>query len=398
MTTPTLDFAAVKSAVDDMANAYGRTFIPAGVPLDGRLRDYAEALAITLHLTTLQAKAMRPHELIALYAMARKNPVAAQRKAFDLVGRHEAPAPVPAPMPAPPVDMELVNAMIAEAVKAAVEAATTPLQATIQELQARTPRKVEITIPKRPKIEFDVTHTITDRVLRECVIRNHVMLVGPAGSGKTTIAEHIAKALGLKFYMEAKVQTEFALLGYRDATGTYVRTNFREAYEHGGVFLFDEMDASNANALTAFNAALANGQCPFPDGLITKHKDFIAIAACNTFGKGANREYVGRTQIDAATLDRFGTIVCDYDPALEEMISPNARWREYVQAVRAEIERQTGIRHIVSPRASICGAKSIAAGAPWQEAADMWVYKGLDIEARTRLEAAVPLSQYEPRA
>ena len=46
--------------------------------------------------------------------------------------------------------------------------------------------------------------------------------------------------------------------GFIDAQGRIVNTEFRKAYEHGGLFLFDEIDASFPQAILAFNAALAN--------------------------------------------------------------------------------------------------------------------------------------------
>ena len=55
---------------------------------------------------------------------------------------------------------------------------------------------------------------------------------------------HVAKALGRTFYFTGAVDNVFKLNGYMDANGNYVRTSFREAYEWGGVFLFDEIDAS----------------------------------------------------------------------------------------------------------------------------------------------------------
>jgi cobaltochelatase CobS len=87
----------------------------------------------------------------------------------------------------------------------------------------------------------------------------------------------------------------------------------------------------------------------------------VAIAAGNTFGRGASREYVGRQQLDAATLDRFTVFEVDYDEALELAIAGNDDWTRYVQKVRKAVEREK-VRAIVSPRASISGAKLLAVG------------------------------------
>ena len=110
------------------------------------------------------------------------------------------------------------------------------------------------------------------------------------------------------------------ITGYMDATGDYVRTAFRNAFEHGGVFLFDEVDNGNANALGVVNSALANGSMAFPDGMVKRHPDFLCVASANTYGRGADRQYVGRQALDAAFMDRFEVIHVDYDEALEEAL------------------------------------------------------------------------------
>ena len=78
---------------------------------------------------------------------------------------------------------------------------------------------------------------------------------------------------------------------------------------NGGVFLFDEIDAADANVLLVVNSALANGRMSVPSRhdqpVAKKHSEFVCIAAANTFGRGADRVYVGRNELDEATLDRF---------------------------------------------------------------------------------------------
>lgn len=248
----------------------------------------------------------------------------------------------------------------------------------------RLSRVAEIKVGKAPAVKVDKAHNMLEPVLTAVVAGAHPMLVGPAGSGKTTLGIQIAQTLKRKFYMEARVTSEFKLLGFLDATGKVTRTQFREAYEKGGIFLFDEVDASDPDAMTAFNAALANGHCPFPDKMVDMHKDFVAIAAGNTFGRGADRQYVGRNQLDAATLDRFVVFEVDYDPELERAISGNAEWTTRVQTIRAAIEAEK-VRHIVSPRASIIGAKLLAAGMDQKQVEESVVWKGLDPANRQRV-------------
>lgn len=245
-------------------------------------------------------------------------------------------------------------------------------------------KEVTIQVVSQPKVSIKLAHKALPDILTSVLNGGSPFLVGPTGSGKTTLAEQISKVLKRKFYMAARVTSEYKLVGFIDAQGRCVRTQFREAYEHGGVFLFDEVDASDPDALTAFNAALANGLGDFPDGMVSKHKDFVAIAAGNTFGRGADRQYVGRNQLDAATLDRFQTFEVDYDEELELAIAGDADWTRFCQKVRKAIEVEK-VRHIVSPRASIVGSRYLAAGMDRAKVEEVCVWKGLDAAQRVRV-------------
>jgi MoxR-like ATPase len=157
----------------------------------------------------------------------------------------------------------------------------------------------------------------------------------------------------------------------------------------GGVFLFDEIDASSAQALLAFNAIAANDLAAFPCGTVKRHADFVIIAAANTWGSGADAQYVGRAQLDAATLDRFAFISMDYDERLELAISSNDEWTRYVQAFR-RITRQLKIRAVVSPRASIKGGKLLSAGLSWNRVEEMLLIRGLSANEVEQVRAQLP--------
>jgi hypothetical protein len=213
-----------------------------------------------------------------------------------------------------------------------------------------------------------------------------IWIAGPAGSGKTHGAHMVAKALNLPWHYNGALSMPHELLGFIDAGGKYHRTPFREAYEYGGVYLFDEVDASDNSALLALNAALANGTATFPDCQITRHPDCIVIATANTWGLGATADYVGRSKIDAAFLSRFPVrIHWDYDSALEVAISGNESFARRVIDAR-ERARTHGIKVIIDPRASQAGAALIAAGFKPDEAADMTYLANLTPEHRKLVE------------
>lgn len=194
-----------------------------------------------------------------------------------------------------------------------------------------------------------------------------VWLVGPAGSGKTTLAEQIATAMKLPFYFNGAIDTPYKLSGFMDAQGRLVRPQFREAYEKGGVYLFDEVDASMPPAVLAFNAALSGDSADFPDGRVKRHANFHCIAAANTYGLGATDDYVGRIKQDGAFIDRFVQVKIDYDEDLERTLAgEHAEWARYVQGVRRKA-RAAGLRVIISPRATVFGARMLAAGIDRQE-------------------------------
>lgn len=249
--------------------------------------------------------------------------------------------------------------------------------------------KLEIKIGKEIKeIETGLHHEALPKVIKLLSAGVNVLMVGGAGSGKTTIAEQAAKALDLQFYFNGALSSEYKLSGFIDAQGKLVSTVFRQAYEHGGVYLFDEVDGSMPDALLAFNAALSNGHADFPDGRINRHKDFHCVAAANTYGMGADRLYVGRNQLDAASLDRFAVIVVDYDEKLERTVAANDDWVNRVQKIRQAVN-EFKIRHIVSPRASIQGAKLLAAGFKEHEVEEMVIWKGIDKDSKTKIIAKI---------
>ena len=234
-----------------------------------------------------------------------------------------------------------------------------------------------------------------------------VWLYGEAGSGKSTAAEQMADELDLSFRsISLGPSTSKAdLMGYRDATGEYRGTAYRETYEDGGVFLFDEIDNAHPSVLTILNNSIANNQGEFPDKRISRHDDTRFIAAANTIGRGATAEYVGRAPIDAATIDRFAFVPMDIDPELEEALVlgsqvrnsyvdissggvPNAReWLAVVRAHREAVS-ELGIRAIIGQRAALYGKRLAEQGVGKDWLSEMLLYKGMKKYDREKLESA----------
>jgi len=292
------------------------------------------------------------------------------------------------------------SGIMGSAIQDAVDVGRADLAATLEEARAivnGAPRTLRIEIAGRVKeMPKAPRHPLFDALLTLIVCGREpqglpVMLVGPAGSGKTTACEHAAQALGLPFYTNGALTGAHELMGYKDAAGTYHGTPFRAAFEGGGVYLMDEMDRSDPAAVLSLNSALANGFAAFPDRAepVKAHADFIPVVAANTFGRGADRLYIGANQLDASTLDRFAVLSWDYDEALERALAGDDAWTAYVQAARAAAV-DLKIRHVISPRASMSGAVMRRAGLPFDMVAEAALWKGLDKEQRERITAKIP--------
>lgn len=254
-------------------------------------------------------------------------------------------------------------------------------------IEARVPREVHVIRNDQRFILDGLVHEKTPEILQLVGLGHPVMMVGPAGCGKTTIGEHVAKALQLPFYLTSTISDEYHLTGFIDGQGRYHSTPFRKAFEFGGVWIADEIDAWDASALLSANAALANGFATFPDQQepVHRHPDFRMIATANTFGKGADRVYVGRNQLDAASLDRYAIVEVDYDFNIESRLAGDQLdWCMYVREIRKKVEAKN-IRHVVSTRAIRFGADCLRIGMDFDRVSEIWLFKGMSEADRRKI-------------
>jgi cobaltochelatase CobS len=215
----------------------------------------------------------------------------------------------------------------------------------------------------------------------------NIFLSGEASSGKTTACKQLAKALERKWYFNGAISMPHEMLGFIDAAGNYHRTPFRDAYEHGGIYAFDEVDRSDPVALLAVNPHLANGVATFPDGQIKRHKDCLIICTANTWGNGANADYCGATKLDAAFMSRFpARLSWNIDKAFEMSIAGNETWAQRVQTARAKAQA-AGLKVMIDVRMTLAGAALIASGLSEQEAAETTFLANITPDQRHMIEA-----------
>lgn len=246
------------------------------------------------------------------------------------------------------VEKALARVMVDEYSPVLAESVIGHAKAFIEKEYGKIQKTIEYKIPEHGKLE-EVTHEEFETVLSFVMMNEPVMLIGPAGTGKNVICKQVAKILGLNFYFSNAVTQEYKLTGFIDANGTYQETEFYKAFKNGGVFMLDEIDASIPEVLVILNAAIANRYFDFPNGKIEAHEDFRVVAAGNTFGLGASYQYVGRNQLDAASLDRFAQVEIGYSPKIEEALTKDKELINFIRKFRKECA-ENGNNHIVSYR------------------------------------------------
>lgn len=308
-----------------------------------------------------------------------------------------------------PVDENQVRALINEAAEtreaALREGIIGDLRAMVEEAAAaaegRAARVLEIRVAGQVEgVKITGQHPLFEKVLRLVSAGINVLLVGPAGCGKTHLAEQVAKALDRPFGALSLTAgtSEAPLVGWLLPVGEagrfeYVESPFVRHYANGGVFLFDELDAADPNMLLIVNSALANGHIEIAQraasGLetrVNRHEDTVILGAANTFGTGANAQYVGRGALDAASLDRWYVVQMDYDPQFEAGLYGGeapvpAAWSAaseegvaedckalgaWVTALRAKVAA-SGIKRVISSRMIQKAVGARMAGVPVAE-------------------------------
>ena len=295
----------------------------------------------------------------------------------DPSGGDNDPDPDPEPEPDPDPDQYATVAYVDQEVgEIAVVAndALMEMRQQIADVASSTSRIITVNIPTLPEpVTIDGAHRDLPKLVARLHAGMYVMLIGPAGTGKSYMAHDAAKALGVPCYdLSVTVQTqEWKVAGAHSAV-TFIRGTIREAYENGGVLLIDEFDNGSPNFLAGLNLLLSSDTYTFADGeTVQRHPQFYVVGTANTIGEGGTAQYRARQALDAATLDRFTFMFVDIDPAIEEMLA--AQYLEDV-TVRADLLRlvrvsrrnvtDNNLRVVITPRATLDGAKMLALGEP----------------------------------
>ena len=291
----------------------------------------------------------------------------------DPSGGDNDPEPEPDPDPDEYATVAYVDREVGEIAVIANDALM-EMRQQIADVASSASRIITVNIPTLPEpVTIEGAHRDLPKLVARLHAGMYVMLIGPAGTGKSYMAHDAAKALGVPCYdLSVTVQTqEWKVAGAHSAV-TFIRGTIREAYENGGVLLIDEFDNGSPNFLAGLNLLLSSDTYTFADGeTVQRHPQFYVVGTANTIGEGGTAQYRARQALDAATLDRFTFMFVDIDPAIEEMLA--AQYLEDV-TVRADLLRlvrvsrqnvtDNNLRVVITPRATLDGAKMLALGEP----------------------------------
>lgn len=151
-------------------------------------------------------------------------------------------------------------------------------------------------------------------------------LAGPAGSGKTSLAEQVAARLGWGCTtLSCNNRTEKAdIVGYvglENGATKFLPGPLVRAMKLGEMIIFDEGDALPPSISIVLNRVLEGAPLTIVETgqIIEPHPDFRVAFTGNTQGRGdSTGNFRARQVQDAAVLDRFLFVEVDYPSDKEE--------------------------------------------------------------------------------
>lgn len=208
------------------------------------------------------------------------------------------------------------------------------------------PATVQYAVPGLPTSPPSVKNDIPvfQLVVDDVVLGQNVYLVGGAGTGKTTLAQNVATALGRE-YMTINCSQWTApteIIGGQTLDG-YQEGKLIEAWKNGYILILDELPKIDPNTAGLLNDALAKSK--IANSLIfnsrkekfVKHPAFAVIATGNVWPIAESVAYGANNKQDLSLLDRFAGSVytVEKNPSLEKQVIGS----EFLWTLCAELRR-----------------------------------------------------------
>lgn len=327
-----------------------------------------------------------------------RTPRVSTAKIQDAVNAAIARMPKPSAAPVTQtVDQKMIDAAVNAAIKRHLEVIAA----------ANEPQVIEVRHETGKASKIEGAHFLMPRLLRLLRAGFNLYLWGPAGSGKTTAALQAAEALRRKSEIDTLDPTTFRSMvqGYMTPEGEPVHTTFSRCWVDGKTYIGDELDNAPGHVQTLFNSALANAWAPLAWGNVARHKSFGFVGTGNTPGL-PTREFPDRRPMSAAFKDRLYFMHWPLDANIElraagmtveqraiesklDAISP-AKWVTFVRGIR-DWAKSNCPTLMVTPRASLVGLEALSLGERPTDVADALIFRGADIDIKTKALAAVRL-------
>ena len=228
-------------------------------------------------------------------------------------------------------------------------------------------RPVQVHINDRPVKEVKgMTHKSFHEVLEAVKHFSMVLMVGPAGTGKSYIAKQVATALGYdtdngsnewSYICGNADLTVSQMTGRIDANGNFLEGKFNRAFEDGGALCIDECFRFDSCVGVLFNPMTdGQGYLPLPNhphkSHLKRHDKNVMFFIDNSWGHGNSFDYVASQKQDNSWLDRLDgvKVSVDYDMDVERALSgDHVDTARMLWDLRSRIKSE-GLNRIVSTR------------------------------------------------
>ena len=224
-----------------------------------------------------------------------------------------------------------------------------------------------------------------DRLATDVKLGRTIAVRGPAGNGKSTGVRNTLNQMGYNIYHLDCTDSTTAeqLVGglYPEGDGKGgINMIFRDGIftkafkDPKAAIQLDEFDALDPRVVMTLQSALhrASGdhkrKVHSPDidgGFVEAVGDCPIVVTMNTWGNGATREYVGRNAMDAASMDRFDSVLdTGYNKEVEKLVSSgfNENTAKWVVKKANEVRKKAedkNLKIVFSTRRCIAIAEAV---------------------------------------
>lgn len=200
-------------------------------------------------------------------------------------------------------------------------------------------KRIEILpAPDMPAVDASDLSYIPDflKIIDDIVLGHNVFLVGPAGSGKTFLAEEVAKKLERQYVtINCSQYTSPTEIKGGPTIEGYQEGGLIDCWENGKILILDELPKIDPNTAGLLNEALAKTKVKVGTSRAViyngknepknKKEGFGVIATGNVFPTAESASYTANTRQDLSLLDRFSGSVY-YIGFNEELEKMTAGW------------------------------------------------------------------------